>query len=364
MFLSFFLSFFLRNNNSSCASVGHIPNDPYSVLFCNRGKNVRRNEPLHNLGTFYRVAHVRKAIEMFLMSDDDDDDDDDAEGVGEDTAKYAKQVINLGSGYDTSWWCLVGNIASIDGKESTKRSRVKWYDVDFAEVTRRKIKTIEKHEALREPLGVYHFERDGSELRSTSGYNLVSADLRDAEEIKEILTEARVDWQLPTLFVTEVALSYLNGEKCEKALRLCATFDGDSSSSNNGSKNRNKVVANRAIVSYEAMRLNDEFGRRMCRNVREQRGTPFLALEEENGSRVDCASVEAMFLRCGFDSAKCRKMTECQDVLLSREEIYRAERLEMLDEREEFNLIQSHYGVSIAVRGDYFARKYRRWLMR
>jgi O-methyltransferase involved in polyketide biosynthesis len=240
---------------------------------------------------------------------------------------------------------------------------VKWYDVDFAEVTRRKIKTIEKHEALREPLGVYHFERDGSELRSTSGYNLVSADLRDAEEIKEILTEARVDWQLPTLFVTEVALSYLNGEKCEKALRMCATFNGESSNSNNGSKDRNTGVANRAIVSYEAMRLNDEFGRRMCRNVREQRGTPFLALEEENGSRVDCASVEAMFLRCGFDSVKCRKMTECQDVLLSREEIYRAERLEMLDEREEFNLIQSHYGVSVAVRGDYFARKYRRWLM-
>ena len=159
---------------------------------------------------------MRKAIEMFLMSDDDDDDDDDAEE--EDTVKYAKQVINLGSGYDTSWWCLVGNNASSrDGKEeSTKRSRVKWYDVDFAEVTRRKIKTIEKHEALREPLGVYHFERDGSELRSTSGYNLVSADLRDAEEIKEILTEARVDWQLPTLFVTEVALSYLNGEKCER----------------------------------------------------------------------------------------------------------------------------------------------------
>ena len=307
---------------------------------------------------------MRKAIEMFLMSDDDDDDDDD-DAEEEDTVKYAKQVINLGSGYDTSWWCLVGNNASSrDGKEeSNKRSRVKWYDVDFAEVTRRKIKTIEKHEALREPLGVYHFERDGSELRSTSGYNLVSADLRDAEEIKEILTEARVDWQLPTLFVTEVALSYLNGEKCEKALRMCATFNGESSNSNNGSKDRNTGVANRAIVSYEAMRLNDEFGRRMCRNVREQRGTPFLALEEENGSRVDCASVEAMFLRCGFDSVKCRKMTECQDVLLSREEIYRAERLEMLDEREEFNLIQSHYGVSVAVRGDYFARKYRRWLM-
>ena len=83
---------------------------------------------------------------------------------------------------------------------------------------------------------MYHFERGGSELRSTSGYNLVSADLRDAEEIKEILTEARVDWQLPTLFVTEVALSYLNGEKCEKALRLCSTFNGDSSSSNNGSE--------------------------------------------------------------------------------------------------------------------------------
>jgi len=281
----------------------------------------------------------------------EDEDDERADEEKEKKVKYAKQVINLGSGYDTSWWCLVGSKKSFT-------NRVKWYDVDFAEVIRRKIKTIEKHEALREPLGVYHFERDGSELRSTSGYNLVSVDLRDAEELKEMLTEARVDWQLPTLFVTEVALSYLNREKCEKVLRLCATFNGDKSSDSDNIK----VVANRAIVSYEAMRLNDEFGRRMCKNVREQRGTPFLALEEENGSHVDCASVEAMLVRCGFDAVKCRKMTDCQDVLLSRAEIYRAERLEMLDEREEFNLIQSHYGVSIGVRGDYFARTFRRWL--
>jgi O-methyltransferase involved in polyketide biosynthesis len=303
---------------------------------------------------------VRKAIELFLMTGgdeeaDEDEDEEDckkrADEEKEKKVKYAKQVINLGSGYDTSWWCLVGSKKSFT-------NRVKWYDVDFAEVIRRKIKTIEKHEALREPLGVYHFERDGSELRSTSGYNLVSADLRDAEELKEMLTEARVDWQLPTLFVTEVALSYLNREKCEKVLRLCATFNGDKSSDSDNIK----VVANKAIVSYEAMRLNDEFGRRMCKNVREQRGTPFLALEEENGSHVDCASVEAMLVRCGFDAVKCRKMTDCQDVLLSREEIYRAERLEMLDEREEFNLIQSHYGVSIGVRGDYFARTFRRWL--
>ena len=329
----------------SCASVGHLPNDPFSAAFCSNKKNgVRRNEPLHNLGTFYRVAHVRKAIELFLTSDEEED-------MKEAKQIYAKQVINLGSGYDTSWWCLVG----CKGEEMS--NRVKWYDVDFAEVTRRKIKTIEKHESLREPLGVYHFERDGSELRSTSGYNCVSADLRDAEELKDILTEARVDWQLPTLFVTEVALSYLSGEKCEKVLRLCATFDGSST----GSDDSNNKVVNRAIVSYEAMRLNDEFGRRMCRNVREQRGTPFLALEDENGGQVDCSSAEARLLRCGFDAAKCRKMTECQDTLLSREEIYRAERLEMLDEREEFNLIQSHYGVSIGVRGGYFARTFRRW---
>ena len=64
---------------------------------------------------------------------------------------------------------------------------------------------------------MYHLS-NGSELRSTSGYNLVSADLRDAEEIKEILTEARVDWQLPTLFVTEVALSYLNGRKVHSTI--------------------------------------------------------------------------------------------------------------------------------------------------
>ena len=109
---------------------------------------------------------MRKAIELFLMTGDDEEADEDeeedckkrADEEKEKKVKYAKQVINLGSGYDTSWWCLVGSKKSFT-------NRVKWYDVDFAEVIRRKIKTIEKHEALREPLGVYHFERDGSELR-------------------------------------------------------------------------------------------------------------------------------------------------------------------------------------------------------
>jgi len=71
------------------------------------------------------------------------------------------------------------------------------------------------------------------------GIICVSADLRDAEEIKEILTEARVDWQLPTLFVTEVALSYLSGEKCEKALRIVRDVQRTSSNSNNGSEDSN-----------------------------------------------------------------------------------------------------------------------------
>ena len=59
---------------------------------------------------------MRKAIELFLMTgdeeadeDEDDDDDEDckkrADEEKEKKVKYAKQVINLGSGYDTSWWC-------------------------------------------------------------------------------------------------------------------------------------------------------------------------------------------------------------------------------------------------------------------
>ena len=46
---------------------------------------------------------MRKATELFLTSDEEEED------MGMEANKYAKQVINLGSGYDTSWWCLVGN---------------------------------------------------------------------------------------------------------------------------------------------------------------------------------------------------------------------------------------------------------------
>jgi O-methyltransferase involved in polyketide biosynthesis len=354
------LTFFIY---SSSAKVGYIE-DKYAEIFA---KQKRRNEPLHNLGTAYRVLCIRKMIEKFLNSTnyydrDDDDDDGCNENSGQDENDseqtnnnnsnsnaqfYAKQVVNLGSGYDTSFFCLNDHSNNTNNNANNIRNdtTVKWFDVDFAEVTRRKISIIEKHkEMFEDALGVYHYERDGSELRSMNGYSLLSADIRDCDELKEILLSARFDPLLPTLFITEVSLSYLPNSICERILSLIALGE-------DGFR-----LKNAAIVSYEAMRLNDEFGRRMCTNVREQRGTPFLSCE--GSSVIDCESTEERLRKSGFDHQLCRKMTDQIHFSLTKEEIFRLERVEMLDEREEFDLIQSHYSFSVGVKGSYFKNVY------
>ena len=51
-------------------------------------------------------------------------------------------------------------------------------------------------------------------------------------------------------------------------------------------------------------------------------------------------------------------MTDQIHFSLTKEEIFRLERVEMLDEREEFDLIQSHYSFSVGVKGSYFKNVY------
>ena len=96
-------------------------------------------------------------------------------------------------------------------------------------------------------------------------------------------------------------------------------------------------------VSYDMIEPGDAFGRVMCRNL------------QSAGHRVpgftDYPSLEAQkqrFIDAGAAHAVSRTMLHAYHLLVSHEEQQRLHRLEMMDEVEEWELINRHYAVTVA----------------
>ena len=106
-----------------------------------------------------------------------------------------------------------------------------------------------------------------------------------------------------------------------------------------------------AYVNYEMINPDDQFGRTMVENL-ENRGCQLLGIH-------DCPSTEAQKKRMvDLVQAKGHNMLYVES--LSMNKIYaqklneqnektRIERLEMFDEFEEWDLLQSHYCITLAV---------------
>ena len=57
------------------------------------------------------------------------------------------------------------------------------------------------------------------------------------------------------------------------------------------------------------------------------------------------------FLECGWDSARSETMLSVYDNHVSLEEKHRISRLEIFDEIEEWQMLMSHYSLTVAVKG-------------
>lgn len=100
-----------------------------------------------------------------------------------------------------------------------------------------------------------------------------------------------------------------------------------------------------AIVVYEQTNPHDRFGKMMVENLM-QRGCPLLSI-------WDYPSFDAArkrYLERGFDRCFIADMKEIHTKWIDQSDVDRINRLELLDEFEEWNLIQAHYYVLVAVR--------------
>jgi len=268
-------------------------------------KNPDRKAPEINRGYYARVKGVEMCIEKFLKKTGD-----------------KCQIINLGCGFDTLFFRL------LDAGHLVTR----FVEVDFPTVTSKKCYHIKRNKNLLQKL----YNEDGdvryssTELHSNN-YHIVGVDLRNLDELANKLKQSEVDYTLPTIFLAECVLVYVEPANSHNLLAwIAANF------------------TSAVFVNYEQVNMNDRFGDVMLQNLR-ARGCSLAGVDA-------CLSIEtqsARFLNAAWHGARTWDMVQVYNSIPIAERT-RIERLEMLDEGELLIQLFQHYCLSIAWIGTLF----------
>ena len=282
-------------------SVGYY-SDPFLSHFIHAPS---RRPPLINRGYYTRVAAIHSALLSFIRLSLPSSAD--------------KQIVSFGAGSDTLYFRL-----KADGHRVTR-----YVEVDFPDAIDRKRRIVDRREQLTRLAGGEGRDA-GDGVVLYDDYALVSADLRDVQQLEERLGRARVSWDVPTFFLSECVLVYLPAAEASAVIRWTAS----------------RFTGGCVFLAYEQLHPDTAFGRTMVSNL-QARGCPLLSLP----AYPDLASQRHRYLvECGYDAYAGWDMLDVHSAYLDQEDVRRAERVEGLDELEEWNLIQSHYHISMAAK--------------
>ncbi|XP_005112353.1 leucine carboxyl methyltransferase 1 [Aplysia californica] len=266
--------------------------DPFISLLI--PKATSRKAPEISRGYYARVKGIQILIEHFLRM-----------------TNCNCQIVNLGAGFDTMFWRL-------HEEGLTPKCYV---EVDFEQVTARKCHYIKSKKTLLEALSGEDSEIMMSKTEIHSGsYHLVSSNLRNVGSLESKLTACDVDRGLPTLFLSECVLVYIETEHTDKLVKWVA----DS-------------FPTAFFINYEQVNMGDSFGEVMIENLK----TRDCLLS----GVAACASLDTQMNRfltrgwTGGDAMDMKTLYRC----LPQADLQRIERLEMLDERELLDQLLSHY---------------------
>ena len=233
--------------------------------------------------------------------------------------KEQKQIISLGAGSDTRYFRL---------KREKKHTNFFYHELDFEENNKTKINRLQTAQCVQKvkdlcDVDLKAFKTTNGEMWSPE-YSIHAIDLRKPPEKPEWL-----ETTIPTLLVSECCLIYLSPDKADGLLTY---FSGLFTS------------APLSIVIYEPFRPYDPFGRTMIKNLT-TRGIVLQTIEKYS----DLDQQQHRLDDHGF-SARVADTSFIWQKWIAQEEKDRVDKLEWLDEVEEFELLARHYCVSWAWR--------------
>ncbi|KAH7103760.1 leucine carboxyl methyltransferase [Auriculariales sp. MPI-PUGE-AT-0066] len=273
--------------------------DPFTALLVPRARFAPPRPPLINHGTHVRARGIDALVHAWL----------DIGG-----ADIKKQIVSVGAGSDSRFW----RIAS-----SARGDALKAYvELDLPENVLSKCMTIRKSKELSAVVGADAVLTHGGQALSSARYHLRPVDLRNESALDAVVD--LLDPTIPTLFIAECVLAYMDRGASDRLLRKIADhFDCS------------------AAVVYEMFGLDDAFGRVMRENLQARNVTlpgvdayPTLTAQAER------------FTVNGFTASSSLTLRTIRSHYISSEERERIAKLEMLDEIEELDLVLQHYAIS------------------
>ena len=282
-------------------------------------------------GTYVRTTAIDRLIHGFLESED----------------KGARQIISLGAGSDTRFFRL---------KQQMPDVPLLYHELDFSSNAAAKIRQlllppivqsvrslcgIDLRESITSVSSVGGGEKDSLDWTAgKSAYHIHPVDLRSLRRTSEPakLDEKRfstwgISTDVPTLILSECCLIYLPPDDADSVLSyLTEAFS---------------TTTPIAVVIYEPIRPNDAFGRTMVSNLT-ARGIHLQTLHAH-----DTLAAQRKRLRDhGIGEPAADGGAEAADVdflwerWIEERERERVERLEWMDEVEEWKLLARHYAVA------------------
>jgi tRNA wybutosine-synthesizing protein 4 len=270
----------------------------------------RRRSPLINRGYFARVEAVNMVMKQFLGATDGID----------------RQILILGCGFDT-----LSLLNCYNGHKSLTT-----FEVDFKDIIEKKISIIRTEPLFQELIEQSQSNGENCKIIENASFlgplRFVAQDLRNSSQLLSDLINAGFDPSGPTLIVTECVFLYM--EK-DKVLDIC--------------NNLNKLCVNSIWISYDMISPHDSFGKMIIKNLT-SRGFHIPSIIDFPTLK----SQELKFMETNWSDAKSYTMLSIYNDKISAINRKRIEKIEILDELEEWNLLMSHYSFTIAIHGPMF----------
>lgn len=285
--LSEFKPLFLSRVCRSCVRRGYFQ-DSFVHHFVQRQSSdrIRSLPPVINRGYYARHMIIKSLVLQFLEEFD-----------------TRVQVVVLGCGFDTLYFQLKS--AGVLGSHVAA-----YVECDFPDVIQRKKYIVDTTEEMRE------IAQDGV-------YHMLGVDLRLGDVVMEQLAPY-IDKNRPTLFLAECVLVYMEEEHSNALLRNISSLFSES-----------------MLVVYEQVNPHDAFGKQMMLNLR-LRGCPLKGIIDSLDGQKE------RMQGCGWILSSSEYMLTLFNTCIPPNEIARINRIERLDEEEEWNLLLRHYCITWA----------------
>ncbi|CRH01529.1 leucine carboxyl methyltransferase, putative [Plasmodium relictum] len=273
--------------------------DPFLKYFV---KKIEKRSPLINRGYYSRVVALRQYIELFMKSLHN--------------TEYI-QIVNIGAGLDTTFFWIY-----------EKYKNVKYYEIDFYEILTEKTRIINDVELLNNFLKYdENFEENKTDLINCVNYKMLYSDLNDWDSFEKNLISHSFDFNLPTIFICECVLIYLETESSDFLIKKLSELMKNTS----------------CIIVYEQVNPNTAFGKIMIDNF-SSRGISLKSIYKYNNLDLQLKRFKSL----GWFNVYISDMNEIYDYHISNEEKKKIEKIEMFDEFEEWRLLQNHYFMLVA----------------